>query len=147
MGADSSLESDISITLKSYCLDDSSNPENNLDCPLAKLGLLEIKNKRNYYRKTPSFYSLDYRVVYYSMIKAMTTEKGVLLDFNVEDLYDVKCNPLKIFNISKSTLFVYLDEMKKNGLINFVKTAGLNTIHINEVKTINQIFESYFGGH
>lgn len=147
LGADSSLESDISIVLKSYCSEDNTNPEDNYICPLSKLNLMKYKN-RIFYRNSPLFHSLDYRIVYWSIIACMNKKiKNGTLDFNVEDIYNEKNNPIKILNISKSTFFVYLDEMKKNNMISFIKTAGLNTVHINHLISLNELFESYFGGY
>ena len=60
--------------------------------------------------------------------------------FNLEELYEWKNNPIRIFNISKSSLYQYLDEMKKNGLISLVKTAGLNTVTIISFKSLSELF-------
>ena len=51
--SNSSLESDINIAIKSYCVTDDSNPENNMNCPLSKLKLLRIDEKRNYVKQQP----------------------------------------------------------------------------------------------
>ena len=37
IGAISSLESDIAVAIKSYCYDDVSDPENNMNCPLGNV--------------------------------------------------------------------------------------------------------------
>lgn len=147
ISSDASLESDISIALKSYCFDYVFDPENNLQCPLAKLGLLNLSGKI-YYKKSPTFYSLDYRVVYFSLLKCLSESiKNNKVDYNVEDIYEMENNPIAVLNISKSSFFVYLEEMKNNNLIKFIKTAGLNTIRFEKILTIEEIFESYFGGN
>ena len=60
----SSLESDISIFLKSYYSEDISNPENNMNCPLAKLNLFTCEDKKIYSKKMPAFNKLNFRIVY-----------------------------------------------------------------------------------
>ena len=139
----SSLDSDVSILLKSYYSDDLSNPENNLNCPLGKLHLLEMYDKKTYQKCNPSFDELDYRIVYYAIV-SLYKEKREKLVFNLEDLFSEQNNPLKIFNLTKSTLLLYLEEMKKNGLIKLIKTAGLNTVTIDEVKSLEELITSYY---
>ena len=70
--------------------------------------------------------------------------KNGKLSFNIEDLYDKENNTLKVFNISRSMLFAYLEEMKKNGFIDLIKTAGLNTVYIDKIMCLSDLFESYY---
>ena len=60
--------------------------------------------------------------------------------FNLEDLYEWKNNPINVFNLSKSSMYQYLDEMRRKGLIKLVKTAGLNTISIEKILTLDELF-------
>lgn len=143
VGSDSSLDSDISVLLKSYYSDDDSNPENNMNCPFAKLGLISVAEKKTYIKTAPAFSSLSFKVVYWCIINCLNdtfraANGGYAL--NVEDLCLLHNNPLNIFNISKSTLFLYLEEMKKAGYINLVKTAGLNTVYIDNVLELEDLF-------
>ncbi len=141
IGADSSLEADCNMLLKSYHSDDISNPENNMTCPLSKLKLIGTTDKKIYSKIQPKYNLLDYRIVYYSMIKSWDKNKNNDINsFNLEDMYLWNDNPLKVFNLSKSSMYQYLDEMKKNGLINLIKTAGLNTISIDKKLTLEELF-------
>ena len=143
VSSNSSLEADISIFLKSYYSEDLSNPENNMNCPLSKLNLFTCEGKKIYSRKIPAFSKLDFRIIYLSLLRCVNFQEGEI-SFNVEDLYSLRNNPLKIFNLSKSALFHYLDEMQKNDYIKFSKTAGLNVVQIREPKTIGEVVNSYF---
>lgn len=136
----SSLESDISIVLKSYYSNDLSNPEDNLSCPFGKLKLLNMIDTKTYEKQSPSMNSLDYRIVYLALLNVFENTD----DFNVEDIGLYNNNPMKIFNLTKSSMFVYLDEMKKAGYLSVVKTAGLNTVHILDRITYEEAFKSYF---
>ena len=40
----------------------------------------------------------------------------------------------------------YLEEMRKNGLIQINKTAGLNAVYFKKKMDLEDIFASYFGG-
>ncbi len=146
IGSESSLDSDISIFIKSYFANDYSEPENNLNCPLGKLGLLNLFDKKTYIKTSPSILSLDYRVIYYSLIKLYKLDSTKrTFSFNLEDLYKLPNNPLKIFNLTKSSFLTYLELLRKNGYIQLVKTAGLNTITFDDIRSIDNLFKSYFG--
>ena len=128
---DASLKSDIDILIKSYYNSDTSNPENNMNCPLAMLKLLTLGNNKVYYRNQPEYNSLSYKVVFLGLVQCLKSNMMPINDeFNIEDLFTFKNNPLNIYNISKSSLYLYLEEMKKNGYIYMTKTAGLNTAKI-----------------
>lgn len=142
LGADSSLEADCNMLIKSYYSDDISNPENNMACPLSKLGLLSTNDKKIYSKIQPKYSLLDFKVVYYAMIKSwqMNCDTKKTNSFNLEDLYEWKNNPINVFNLSKSSMYQYLDEMRRKGLIKLVKTAGLNTISIEKILTLDELF-------
>ena len=145
IGSESSLDSDVSILLKSYYSDDDKNPEENTNCPLARLNLLDAYDKKTFKKISPSYDSLDFRVVYQAIIMCYENDiKNGKLSFNIEDLYDRENNPLRVFNISRSMLFAYLEEMKKNGFIDLIKTAGLNTVYIDKIMCLSDLFKSYY---
>ncbi len=143
ISAISSLESDISVFLKSYYSDDLSNPENNMNCPLAKLNLFTREERGIYVRKMPAFGKLDYKIIYLALLICMDCPKGSI-SFNVEDIYSMRNNPIKIFNLTKSSLFHYLEEMQRNNYIKFNKTAGLNVVFIEAPKSIDEVVRDYF---
>jgi hypothetical protein len=145
VGSESSLESDVSVLFKTYYANDSSNPEQNLSCPLSKLGLINFIDKK-YVKTSPKMASLNYLIVYYCLIKLIKENKNKVIDstYNLEDLLKKKNNPLKIFNISISALMIYLDEMKTHGLITIIKTAGLNTLRMDKELSLMEIFEEYY---
>lgn len=144
----SSLDSDVNIVLKSYYSDDESSPENNMKCPLSRLELLASTNKKEYVKKSPIYNRLDCRVIYYAIIKYFACNEvniGNELSFNIEDMIAHEDNPMNILNLSRSTFFMYLDELKRREFIELSKTAGLNTIYIKKIMTISELFNSYFG--
>ena len=51
---------------------------------------------------------------------------------------------MKIFNITKPMLLLYLEEMQNAGILKIIKTAGLNTIHINKMLSLEELFGLYF---
>ena len=49
---------------------------------------------------------------------------------------------MAIFNLSKSSFYQYLEEMKKHGLINLVKTAGLNIVTFERRLCLQDLFNN-----
>lgn len=143
ISAVSSLESDISVFLKSYYSEDSSNPENNMNCPLSRLNLFSCEGKRIYSQKMPSFNKLNFRIVYLSILKCVNQDDGEI-SFNIEDLYSMRNSPLHVLNLSKSAFFQYLEEMQRKNYIKLNKTAGLNVVFIKQSKSLKEVVESYF---
>ena len=130
------------MLIKSYYSDDISNPENNMTCPLSKLGLIGTNDKKIYSKIQPKYDLLDYKIVYYALIKSwrINSDAEKTNSFNLENMYEWKNNPINVFNLSKSSMYQYLDEMRRNGLIQLVKTAGLNTITVDKVLTLDELF-------
>ena len=86
---------------------------------------------------------LDYRIVYLAIIKCFN-EKQDKIKFNVEDIYEMKNNPINLLGITKTMLFMYLEEMKTSGLLDIYRTAGLNVVYIEKIRSITEVIESYF---
>ena len=59
----------------------------------------------------------------------------------------IKCenSPIKLLNLEKNILNEYLDEIKKAGLIEINRTAGLNMIYINKNMSLEEIMIEYYG--
>lgn len=135
-------DADISVVLRTYIEEKGTNPEDNLNSPLGKLGLLK-KNSRNQYNfVAPSYKKLDYLVVYYFMVNVLEKEMDSM---NIDDLMEMENSPAKLFNLDKNLLSLYLNDMKINGLITINKTAGLNMIYIqNKNFGLSDIFAQYF---
>ena len=143
IGSITSLESDMSVVLRTYCSEKNLNPEDSTECPLGRLNLIAQTEKQKYTKEQPKIKRLNYRIVYFCLLNCIKENSGNL-SCNIEDLCDMRNNPLKIFNLSKSSLFLYLDEMDRIGLINLVKTAGLNTIYIEKELSLREICDNYY---
>lgn len=138
ISSEKSLESDISVLLKSYLAIDVLNPEDSLNCPLSKLNLISKDNK-NYKKTSPNYHSLDYRAVYWCLVNCLDLDSKQI--YNLEDIYHMNNNPLKIFNISKSSFLIYLNQMENFNLISRIKTAGINTITFKQILSFAEIAE------
>lgn len=114
------IDDDLGVFLKSYINDVViENPEDNYVCPLSNLKLLKKKSDK-IERNRPTFSTLSYLIVYYALIELYEYKP-----FNIEDSFDEPLSPYLIFNLDKNMYLQYLEEMKKNELIEINKTAGL----------------------
>ena len=118
----------------------TKTPEDNLNCPLGKLNLLKIDDHKEYVKRNPTFELLDYRIVYYCLLLCLNEKANIGSSFNIEDLLSIENSPVRLLNLQKSSFLIYLDEMRKRDLISVAKTAGLNTITINKILTLSDLF-------
>ncbi len=131
---------DLNVFLKTYTVEDKDgDPEDNYICPLSSLNLIERKQKDSYFMKHPHYSELSYLIVYFALISIYKKQ------FNIEDALYENNSPVHLFNLDKNMFFQYLDEMRKNNLITINKTAGLNTVYLNEKITLQNLFERRFG--
>lgn len=135
------LLDEVNMVIKTYVIDESNdNPENNFSCPLSELELIKKVGRDTYEKNKPSYKSLNYLIVYYLMTIIMEDKEYISID----ELLKVENSPLKILNLDKNLINDYLDDMKRNELININRTAGLNMIYLRRKMTLNEIFEEYF---
>ena len=105
-----------------------------------ELELIKKVGRDTYEKNKPSYKSLNYLIVYYLMTIIMEDKEYISID----ELLKVENSPLKILNLDKNLINDYLDDMKRNELININRTAGLNMIYLRRKMTLNEIFEEYF---
>ena len=134
---------DVSAFIRTYVPQKNETPEDNMTCPLSRLGLL--KEESGYYSFcNPSGKKLDYLAVYYCMLKF--AEKRNIDEVNIDDLINADDSPVKPMNIDKNLMFSYLNEMQHKGLLTVNRTAGLNMIYFDKKADILTVFDTYFKG-
>lgn len=135
------LETDINVFIKTYVNEETIlNPEDNYACPLSALKLLK-KNGNLYEIITPAYNELDFRIIYYALTSLYQEN-----NFIIEDSMKEEKSPFSVFGLDKYSYLRYLDDMKKAGMIQIVKTAGLNTVSILHRYSLEEIFEDKYGG-
>lgn len=140
-----SLIDDCTCIVKTYSFDkeDLKKPEDNLISPFTELGLLsKVKGKEEILLKTvPKKDKLDKLAILYVMVDRLQGATSTTIDKLIEE----DCNVGKVFNLDRNILNEYLDELEDCGFIKINRTAGLNTVYINEINT-KDILEEYFKG-
>lgn len=118
------------------------SPENNIDCPLGELGLIDILNKeKKIYRKTtPIIKDFDPWIILAIIIEQSKRKREI----NLNDLLIAPCNIGRIFNLDSISLLELLHKVEKIGEIKIIRTAGLDVIRINNDRTFQECIETYY---
>lgn len=143
----SSLDDDFTCILNTYIPRNKMHPqkvtpENNIDCPLGQLGLVDIvdKKKRIYRKNTPRKDDIHPLVI----LAAIANENLGNTEIKISRLLQDPCNIGKIFNLDILVLSQYLDKLARLGVITVVRTGGLDVIRLNEHLNFQECVERYF---
>ncbi|MGI6440323.1 MAG: DUF4007 family protein [Peptoniphilaceae bacterium] len=145
-----SLNEDFNCIINTYVPRIKSNPnkvtaENNIDCPLGELGLIDIvhKGRDTLYRK--SSIKPDYVNPWIALsiiIEQSDGEKSIRLN----DLLNNPCNIGKVFNLDTITLLEILRKIEKIDEIKIIRTAGLDIVKIKNdysfIECVAKFYES-----
>ena len=111
-----------------------------MECPFSELGLIEVKNKKAYSKKAPKIDLIPPQILLAMIVEQHPEETEI----RIADLLKEKNNIGKIFNLDFITLSAYLDNLQKTGLIQVVRTAGLDVIKIiNKKDFIDYVVDYY----
>lgn len=143
-----SLEDDFECISNTYIsrfkTSEQIDPEDNIECPFAELGLLDFEsgNKKLYKKIIPpkqNIPPLIFLAVLYNRI-----EKIKSFEIPLSDIQNKKCFPGKIFNLDTITLMDILSELENKNLIKVVRTAGLDVVQISEKKDFLSCVNDYY---
>lgn len=118
------------------------SPENNIDCPLGELGLIDIvdKNKKIYRKVTPSAENIDSWI----LLAVIMDQAGEKEEVGLNELLNSPKNIGKVFNLDVITMIDALHEAEKTGTIKIIRTAGLDIIRIKKAYSFNDCVENYY---
>ena len=104
------------------------SPEDNIDCPLGELGLIDIvdRKKRLYKKRQPKKDTLPPLILLAIILDQAKGEKSVRISSIQNDV----CNAGKTFNLDVILLTNLLYRIELLGYIKVVRTAGLDVIEI-----------------
>ena len=142
-----SLNDDFSCIINTYlphykATSAKASPENNMDCPLGELGLIDIesKEKRTYRKVTPSANSINSWIALAVILDQANGQKEIALN----ELLNKPCNIGRVFNLDTITMLDTLYAIEKTGAIKINRTAGLDVIEVNTRHTFQTCVESYY---
>ena len=148
--AQKSLEDDFNCIINSYVSRKKLNPtrvnpESNIECPLDELGLIELissnKNRDRTYKKASIKTGLIPPYILLALIKYANKDKK---EIRISALLNEIENIGKIFNYDVINLFKDLDILAATGLIDVVRTAGLDLLKIKTDKSFYELIQDYY---
>lgn len=118
------------------------SPENNIDCPLGEIGLIDIlnKDKKTYKKTTPPIKSFNPWVVY----AVIMDNAAGRIEIGLNELLTSEGNIGKVFNLDAIAMIDILHRVEKIGLLKIIRTAGLDVVHINRPMTFMECVKEYY---
>lgn len=145
--AKSSLESDFDCIISTYVSRYKMNPgkvlpENNIECPLGELGLIDIVNKREkVFKKSHSkLDSINPTIIFAIIVDNAGTDKEI----RISSLLNDKNNIGKTLNLDAISLQESLKKVQNNGYIKIIRTAGLDIIKIEKNMNFVECVKQYY---
>lgn len=142
--SESLFEDDCSSILRMYLSSQGTgDPEESLSCPLCELGLLQKSSeKRNAYIKgMPSKGVLDKLVVLYVMLCNLNDEKKSV---SIDNLISAPNNIGRVFNLDRTMINEYLDQLRASGYITINRTAGLDMVYFDDRLHPEDVMRKYY---
>lgn len=138
----SSLGDDYTCILNTYIKKNLTDPEDNMECPFSELGLIEDIGKKTYKKVAPKSGLIPLQILLAIIVREHQRE----YEIRISDLLKEEKNIGKIFNLDYITLTEYLDKMQVEGLVEVVRTAGLDVIKLKNGKTWQEYIADYYEG-
>lgn len=105
------------------------HPENNIDCPLGELSLIDILNKREkiFKKSIPKIDSIHPIIAL-----AIIVDNAENNEIRISSILNDKCNVGKILNLDIIALITLLNKIEQRGYIEIKRTAGLDVIKLSD---------------
>lgn len=143
-----SLNDDFACIVNTYVPRSKTNPkrvspENNIDCPLGELGLIDVsgRDKKLYKKTTPPASLFNSWVILAMIVDQAQGRKEVGLN----ELLNSPCNIGKVFNLDAITMLDILYQVEKTGELKIIRNAGLDIVRLtNECDTFQYYVDKYY---
>ena len=145
--AESSIEGDYNCILGTYLpriktTPNRVTPEENIDCPLGELGLIDIvdRKKRLYKKSQPKKDTLPPLILLAVILAQARGARSV----RISSIQNDECNAGKIFNLDVIILTNLLYKIELMGHIKVNRTAGLDVVDIKTNMTFLACVQEYY---
>ena len=140
-----SLEDDFNCIINTYLPRYKSNPtrvsaENNIDCPLGELGLVDLVTKKSYRKAMPGIKTINPWIALAVITDQSKGKKEIALNSLLVD----ECSIGKVFNLDALGLLEVLRAIEKLGEIKVIRTAGLDVVQFHNQRTFMECVEYYY---
>lgn len=137
-----SLRDDCASIIRMYQeADRNSDPEDNLGSPLSELGLIKKNNRGNYDKCIPSKEVLNKYAIIYVIKDNLSADKNSV---SIDELWKAPNNIGRVFNLNRSIINEYLDQLRAINLITINRTAGLDMVYVTTDKSVEDIMREYY---
>ena len=144
-----SLEDDFNCIINTYVpryktMPNRVSAENNIDCPIGELGLLDIiKKERNnvVYKKVVPQAAMFNPWVVLAVIHANANGRE---EIGLNELLTAENNIGRVFNLDSIAMLDILHNVEKMGELKIVRTAGLDVIHLANRYSFEECVERYY---
>ena len=147
MPATRSLDDDFMCIINTYLPRYKTNQqrisaENNIDCPLGELGLVDIvnKKKKTYRKAIPAAMSLPAWIMLGMIIDSAKGNKEIALN----DLLTKEGNIGKVFNLDAISMLEVLHKIERLDELKVIRTAGLDVVRINKERSFLECVKHYY---
>ncbi len=140
-----SLEDDFSCIVNTYLPRYKSSPgrvsaENNIDCPLGELGLIDIVSKKSYRKSVANTSTINPWIALAILVEQSNGAKEVALN----SLLVNPCSLGKVFNLDALGLLEVLRSVEKIGEIKVIRTAGLDVVQFLNERSFMECVKYYY---
>lgn len=142
-----SLNDDFSCIISTYlpkfkATTKKLSPENNLDCPLGELGLVDIlsKERKTYRKVSPSAEALNPWVT----LAVIWDRADGRTEIGLNELLTAPNNIGRIFNLDAIVMLDVLHKAEKMGEIKIIRTAGLDVVQLLRPRTFMECVDCYY---
>lgn len=145
--SDRAIEDDFNCIINTYVPRIKLNPtkvhpENNIDCPLGELGLVDVVDrKKGIYKKTVPKLDMIPDLILLAAIINVSDGRN---EIKITTLQNDKRNIGKIFNFDSITLINALYKLETAGYIKVIRTAGLDVIQLMVNMTFEDCIRQYY---
>lgn len=122
------------------------DPEDNMDCPLSEIGLIDIqdKSKKMYRKVIPPKQNIPPLVLL--AVLAKNASEYTSQEIPLSDIQNKKCFAGKVFNLDTITLMELLGDLENKDYLKIVRTAGLDVVRLKDGLSYKDCVEKYFQG-
>ena len=143
--ASRSLSEDFACIINTYVPRYKTNPgkvspENNIDCPLGEIGLIDILAKKTFKKSIPSANTFDPWIV----LAIISDRANGRNQIGLNELLTAEGNIGRIFNLDSITMIEVLRRVEKLGALKIIRTAGLDVVHLLRDYTFLDCVENYY---
>lgn len=142
-----SVRRDFDCIVSTYVNETQSfgTPEDNITCPLRKLGLID-RVERGLFRKTRPQIEIPSEVLYYVIRGGRLSKDNTQEYRTISDMYEPDRSIGRVFNLGLDDIFSSLQKLEERGLVSYYGTYGQHTVTIVPADPLALIEDAYQKG-